>query len=438
MELRDVIVTPIYLAAIYLVAFIVRPRITNSISRKYFMSGLTARIVGALALGMVYQFYYGGGDTYNYHTIGSRVLWNAFVDSPYLGINLLFHNTVQGSYSYWSHIYFYNDPASFTVVQLATVFDLITFSSYSATALLFSILGFIGSWLMFLVFYDMYPHLHRRIAFAVFFIPSVVYWGSGLLKDTVTFFCVGAVFYASYHLFVKGKPSVGKVLLLFVAIFLLYRIKIYILLSFVPAVMLWVFFENLSKIKNKIARGFVAPLVVIIAASLATYTAIKAGEDNPRYSINKVAETAKITGEDILYQSGRGAGSGYSLGKLDGTLSSMIKLAPQAVVVTLFRPFLWEVRNVPMVISAFESFGFLCFLIIILIRSNFFFLKSLANSTVIFCLGFSLIFAFAVGVSTFNFGTLVRYKIPMMPFFAMALIVIDDLCRQERLKRLRT
>jgi len=437
MELRDVIVTPVCLAIIYLGAFILQPRITNSISKKYFISGLTARIIGALALGMVYQFYYGGGDTYNYHTIGSRVLWNAIIDSPYIGLNLLFHNTVEGSYSYWPHIYFYKDPASFTIVQIATVFDLITFSSYSATALLFSILGFIGSWLMFLVFYDMYPHLHKRIAIAVFFIPSVVYWGSGLLKDTITFFCVGAIFYTSYHLFVKGKITLGKVVLLLVGIFLLYRIKIYILLSFVPSVMLWVFFENLSKIKNKIARVFAAPLVIVIAGSLATYTAIRAGEDNPRYSINKVAETAKITGEDILYQSGRGAGSGYSLGKLDGTFGSMVKLAPQAVVVTLFRPFLWEVRNVLMVISAFEAFGFLCFLLVILLRSNFFFLKALSNSTVIFCLGFSLIFSFAVGVSTFNFGTLVRYKIPMLPFFALALILIDDLARQERIKKLR-
>jgi hypothetical protein len=61
----------------------------------------------------------------------------------------------------------------------------------------------------------------------------------------------------------------------------------------------------------------------------------------------------------------------------------------------------------------------------------------MTNPTVAFCLGFSLIFAFAVGVSTYNFGTLVRYKIPMLPFFIIALILVDDLAKHERLKRLQ-
>ncbi|MFT6828639.1 MAG: hypothetical protein ACI9GZ_003758, partial [Bacteroidia bacterium] len=40
----------------------------------------------------------------------------------------------------------------------------------------------------------------------------------------------------------------------------------------------------------------------------------------------------------------------------------------------------------------------------------------------VFCLIFSILFAFAVGVSTANFGTLMRYKIPMMPFFLILLL----------------
>ena len=437
MELRDAIVTPIFFFMILFVALIIQPSVTDSISRKYFMTGLIVRVVGALALGFIYQFYYHGGDTYNYHTIGSRVLWGAIVDSPSIGFNLLFHNTVQGSYQYWSHIYFYNDPAAFAIVQLATVFDLFTFSSYSATALLFSVLGFVGSWLMFLVFYDLYPHLHKRIAFATFFIPSVVFWGSGLLKDTVTFFCIGVIFYTSYYLFIKRNFSVGKMIWLLIAIVVLYRVKIYILLSFVPSMVLWVFFVNLATVKNKIARTVAAPVVIIIALGLSAFAAVKAGEDNPKYAIDQVAKTAQITANDILYGSGVGAGSGYSLGKLDGTFGSMLKLAPQAVVVTLFRPFLWEVRNVLMVISAFEAFGLLSFLIVILMRSNFFAIRAMANPSVIFCLVFSLIFAFAVGVSTYNFGTLVRYKIPILPFFMMALFLIDDLARQLRTERFR-
>jgi hypothetical protein len=41
-----------------------------------------------------------------------------------------------------------------------------------------------------------------------------------------------------------------------------------------------------------------------------------------------------------------------------------------------------------------------------------------------FCLVFSIIFAFAVGISSYNFGALSRYKIPCLPFYAAALVIL--------------
>jgi len=438
LDLRDLIVGPLVLAGVLLAAYVIRPRVTDTVTRKYFFPALLLRIGGAIAVGLIYQFYYSGGDTFNYHTNGSRVIWEAFMESPSLGYKLFVGDqNYPGAYAYISRMPFFTDRPSFLVIQVATIFDLFTFSSYAATAILFAVVSFFGSWLMFQTFYDLYPRLHKWIAWSIFFIPSVIFWGSGILKDTLTFACVGGILYASYKLFVKKRLRVGNVVLMIVAAATLYKVKIYILLTFLPAMILWAFFENLSQIRNRITRIFAAPIVVVVAAALAGYAGIKAGEDNPRYALNKIAETAQVTAYDIRFYSGRAAGSGYSLGELDGTFGSMLKLAPQAIVVTLFRPFLWEVNNPLMLISAVEALIFLSFLIIVFMRSNFFFLQSVANSTVIFCLGFSLVFAFAVGVSTYNFGTLVRYKIPMLPFFAIALILIDDLSRQERIKRFR-
>jgi hypothetical protein len=51
---------------------------------------------------------------------------------------------------------------------------------------------------------------------------------------------------------------------------------------------------------------------------------------------------------------------------------------------------------------------------------------------VLFCLAFALVFAFAVGVSTFNFGTLSRYKIPIMPYYMLALGMILAYWKRER------
>ena len=53
-----------------------------------------------------------------------------------------------------------------------------------------------------------------------------------------------------------------------------------------------------------------------------------------------------------------------------------------------------------------------------------FFLNIFKRAIVIYCLFFSLVFAIFVGATTLNFGTLVRYKIPCMPFYIIALIFI--------------
>ncbi len=77
-----------------------------------------------------------------------------------------------------------------------------------------------------------------------------------------------------------------------------------------------------------------------------------------------------------------------------------------------------------MLITAIESSIFLCAVIYLLMKQRTRIFTTLSNPEVAFCLTFTIVFAFAVGVSTFNFGTLARYKIPLLPFFAIALFLL--------------
>jgi hypothetical protein len=427
LELRDLIVTPFFIITIYAIAYIIRPLITDEVNRVYFFPALTVKIVGALALGCIYQFYYSGGDTYNFHTHGSRHIWQAFVDSPTKGIKLLFNssNDYHDIYRYASKIVFFGDPQSYTIVKIAAIFDLLTFSSYSSTAILFAIISFIGMWMLFLTFYEQYPKLHRWLAIASFFIPSVFFWGSGLLKDTITIGCLGVATYQSYRIFIKKKFGIKHLALLAIALYGMYIIKIYILLAFLPAVIVWLFLANLNAIKSQALRIMVAPFMISSAIILGYFAMLKAGEDSAKYSLKNVAKTAQVTAYDIRYQTGRDAGSGYSLGELDGTAGSILRLAPQAINVSLFRPYLWEVNNPLMLLSAMESTSLLIFCIYIIFKKKLSILVAFTNLNVLFTLIFSITFAFAVGVSTYNFGSLVRYKIPLLPFFLTALVLIS-------------
>jgi hypothetical protein len=433
-EQRDLVVAPIIFCLVYILGYLIRPHVTDEVNRIYFFPALTVKIIGALAVGFIYQFYYSGGDTFTYHTQGSRYIWEAFMDSPSSGFRLLFSDGVHDPkvFKYSSKIFFFTDPSSYAVVRLAGVLDLLTFSSYSGTAILFAAFSFIGMWLFFLTFYESYPHLHRWLALAAFFIPSVFFWGSGILKDTITLGCVGVATFTLSKIFIKRDPSFLRWVLLLLSLYGLLQVKIYILLTFLPASIIWVFMSNLQKLHSLVLKMLLFPLVIGVASVLAYFAVVRAGEENAKYAIENLGQTARITAYDIRYQTGRYAGSGYELGVLDGTIGSMLNLSPQAINVSLYRPYLWEVRNPLMLLSALESLFFLIFSVYILFQKNVTIFRALSNPDVMFSTLFSLSFAFAVGVSTFNFGSLVRYKIPMLPFFLVTLVLVLYHSKSER------
>ncbi|HNP06116.1 MAG TPA: hypothetical protein PKN99_00750 [Cyclobacteriaceae bacterium] len=352
------------------------------------------------------------------------------MDNAEKGIKLLFSNGnhIGDTFSYSSNILFYGDSSSFQIVRIASIFDLITFSTYSATSVLFAVVSFVGMWLFFLTFYKISPHLHFPIAVASLFIPSVVFWGSGIFKDTITLAALGLVTYTFHHLLVERKFTFKGIVLLLFGLVMIFSIKKYVLLSFLPALLIWFFASNLFRIKSTILRTLLIPMTMVSVFWLGYFAVLKVGEDDPRYKLSQLSQTVKITAYDIRYGWGArlGEGSGYTLGELDGTWQSMIKLAPRAINVSLFRPYFWEASNPLMLFSAFEGFILFIITVFVLIRGRNKLLRHLVKPEIIFCLTFAIIFAFAVGVSTFNFGTLSRYKIPMMPFFLIGLILLYD------------
>jgi hypothetical protein len=216
-------------------------------------------------------------------------------------------------------------------------------------------------WMFFLTFYEKYPHLHRWLATASFFIPSVFFWGSGLLKDTITLGFLGIATFEIHKVFIEKRRSFTNVLLLLVSLYGIYAIKVYILLIFLPAVILWTFLANLQSIRSIVLKVMLFPFVISIAIALAYFAMLKSTEGDKKYDLDNIARTAQITAYDIRYYTGRNAGSGYSIGELDGTLGSMIRLAlrqltllVQAIFVgskqsiMLFRPwkalFYWSYR----------------------------------------------------------------------------------------------
>src|SRR5690606_8620604 len=202
MTLQDFVITPLYLIVIYLVAYFIRGLVADANTKRYFIPALTVKIIGAIAVGLIYQFYYNGGDTFNYFN-NSKHIWEAFKDSPSLGMSLILSNNqyTSANFQYASLMYFFHDTSSYFVVRVAGLFDILTLHTYSATAVLFAVFSFSGLWAMYKGFCDLYKNLHFEFALAIFFVPSVFFWGSGILKDTLTLGALGWATYAAIRMF---------------------------------------------------------------------------------------------------------------------------------------------------------------------------------------------------------------------------------------------
>lgn len=436
MTLQDLFLTPIYLLLLYGLAYAIRPSITNRYTKPYFIPALTVKIVGAIALGLIYTFYYKGGDTFNYYD-QSSVIYKAFGDSFITGWKLLISD---GSFD--PSIYKYSEqipwfaPGSneYFVLRVAAVCGLLDFNTYTITAILFAVISFSGVWVMYITFVKTNPAAYKKFALGIFFIPSLFFWGSGLMKDSLCIGALGWLFYAFYRGAIQKRSILRCLFIGALACVPLIATKIYILLAFLPPALLWVFNENSSRIKSPLIRWLSKPVLLGVGGVAAFFaiTHLTAGDE--RFDLTKIGERSKITADYLYSVSIQQEGSAYSLGELDGTIGGMLKLAPQAIVVSLFRPFPWEARNPVMILSAIEAFAFLLFTLRIFYQSGFFSTIIIIARTPLLtlCFVFALIFAVAVGTSTSNFGTLVRYKIPLIPFYTCGLIILQEM-RQTKL-----
>jgi hypothetical protein len=185
-------------------------------------------------------------------------------------------------------------------------------------------------------------------------------------------------------------------------------------------------FNNTKKIKNKSIAQIINIGAILITFCLFFIFYEQNSNMFGEYSLEKIEKTSAKTRNYILYVSEIESGSSYNLGPIEPGLSGMISKFPKAVNVTLFRPYLWESKKIIVFLNALESLAILLVTIKVLLLIGLRkIVKSIReNYTIQFTIIFSLIFSFFVGISSYNFGALSRYKIPCIPFYLLTLVLI--------------
>jgi hypothetical protein len=371
---------------------------------------------------LLYTYYYPvrkDADTFKYFD-DSRFLYEALWTKPVDFLKMLFGIDCESEYfktmyfekmNNWYRSYengLLNDNR--LVIRINAVFRLVSFGNYHVHSLFLNFLAFIGSYSLarlFLVFTES----KWKTYLAVFLIPSVVFWSSGILKEAVLLFALG-LFGWNFHRLMFEKWQWRKLPLLVFLLAILLVMKLYVFIAFVPAVLAW----WISKYTKRTIMVHTSMIIggVLFGLSLAQIVP----------SLNFIEIMANKQRDFINLSKAFNVNSAIEMSYLEPNLWSFIKATPKALINTFTRPWLTEIKSILFVPPLLENL----FIIGILITSWFYGRKVSATQWkfVIFCLTFSIILFLIIGLTTPIIGAIVRYKIPAIPFLTIAALMFFD------------
>ena len=435
LSIWDLLIPPIYIGLILMFSSFIRDKhIRENQAYKYYVSGIGIKIIGAISICLVYTLYYGGGgDSTGYFEQG-RSIYNLLYKDPNYFFEVLFQGCTAENYSYLDETTTYVDYHSWTadynamyISRLVAPLFLITFNSFIAITILLCWICYSGVWKLYLLFCDQFPQIKKQLAISILFIPSVVFWGSGLLKDTVTLSCIGWYSFSFYHLLIKKEYNFKNLCYLLISAYLLVALKPYILFALLPGSIIWLSYEKISSTKNQVVKSIIAPLLMLGGLVGGFYALSSLGDVMGVYAIDNILDRAVVVQQDLKRD--YYGGNSFDIGDFDASIGGVLAKSPLAINATLFRPYLWEVRNPLMLLSSLEStyIFFLTLGLLLRLKIIGFFGLIWKNPLLLFSVLFALFFAFSVGLSTPNFGALSRLKIPCIPFFVSSLFVLRHL-----------
>ena len=360
--------------------------------------------------------YWKNGDAINYFTDGKalgELIKQDVANVRYLFLSAADFQEKVNSDNYTTVSSIVVGENNFVVSKFAAVFYLLSAGKFLIVNFFFCLFATIGEFFLFIALSKKYPSFKKQIAIGALLMPSVLLYSSFMVKETLAMGLMGIIFYSLFQFFRKKRIVwhlivivIGGLVILWVKPYIIYAILMAVLFSLLIRLIVY-----LMK-KNIIIKG-----ITILSLLVAGYLFYKNMNAFNGYVVDFV-DTANFFQNQ--YNSDFGETSSFSIGDIDPTVKGFIQKAPSGFFTTYFRPYIWEVDKPIILFSALESFAVLLLFFVVVFR-NLLYIPKLFRSDffILYAFVFVIVFGVIVGLTTFNFGTLIRYKIPAIPFLML-------------------
>lgn len=423
----DFLILPVYISLLYLLIKSRAIKYRENGLDKFYITAFFLHMLGAVLYAMVIQFYYGYGDSFGFFT-GSNFITNICKED--FTLKYLFYDSDQLSNLYLSTQTenevvgnVMSSNANLLVMKFSAALSFICFNRYLIITLFFGLFSFAGIWRLFITFNEILGGKAKRIlAITVLYTPSIWFWGSGLIKDSICIGCVGFVVNSLYKIFINKKFSLLDVFFLLLGFYGLFVIKSYIAVALALAIVVFSVHYFVVTRKSAIEKWLFTIVIAILSVTIFSFV-LQSYISSLIEDSKGAVDTLKNAYESL--DAAGEAGSGFTGKSIDFTAGGILLSSPVTIFTTLYRPFIWETRNIMMLFSSIESFLALFAFLYLLVKAKAkFFVYVFTNHFILFAFVFVMALSMIIGLTTFNFGTMVRYRIPVLPFYSFMLIAV--------------
>lgn len=425
----------IALSLLYIVFFlwIIRKSaffLVPGLSRRAISLLFLLKVVAGVAVWAIYTFYYTdrlSADIYKYFD-DSKILYEIFFRSPAHFFRILSgignsgprFDPYYSSMHYWARSAdagIYND--SHTIIRFNALLRFISMGYYQVHSIVLNFFSLLGLVALYKFFIQQLPDKKGPLIIAVFLLPSVLFWGSGVLKEGILFFATGMLLLHLTRLF-----SFRSVLWVTGMMALLAFSKFYVWVTLIPGCLFLIWDQSQKKPAPGIKLLLVLLMVSLVGLNIDKFSNFQHPLVTLAQKQHEFFQLANGELKDANNNPIPAAKSRIDIPVLAPTLSSFVKNAPQAIVTSLLRPFPSEVHGMFMIMAALETW----LLLLILFLSVYFVLpvRRWNIPLLLFCLSFVLLQLLIIGETTPILGAVVRYRCIALPFLAAACISILD------------
>lgn len=360
-----------------------------------FWPALGLRLAAGISIGVFYLVTYNGkGDTFHFFNSATALSAYFYID-PSVYFEYFF--------SAESLDFIDADPRSLFFIKIVSVVNILTLNNYYITSMWFSLFSFICSFRLVAKLDLLFPSTTIASRIALLFVPSVVFWSSGLLKESLAFGAVQvlSLYFLSFMHDEKVTFKSGVEIVL--SLVLLLSLKYYWAGVLLPSMITALVIRKIDP-KKYVASWYLISFILLCV--IVSFT-------HPNFYLSRflsviVDNNRTYVNDDLIRY--------YHLSP---TWTSILVNSPVALFSGLFRP-LFNFSSIPGVLASVENL--VLFGLFIWKMKSIRFPAAENRLTLFAVLTYITVLCIFLALSTPNLGTLSRYRVGFLSFFVLLIL----------------